>query len=112
MADPDIWAGIAERVGIPFTIIIMFFCVGCVVVWWVAKYVVKPICNSLIDLVHSVKEVNVVNAETFKVIAGEVTQIKFLMMTNNVKLDELKQSHVNGKATDKVTKLKQQEYHE
>lgn len=55
VADPNTWAGIAERLGIPFAILLMICFGSALAAVWLARNVVKPLTKAHLGFVESIK---------------------------------------------------------
>lgn len=56
MGTPQTWADIAERLGIPFAIVLLLFFFAATAAMWFARHVVRPVTKAHLDFVtHTVK---------------------------------------------------------
>jgi hypothetical protein len=81
MAAADYWMQMAERVGIPMTILFFFGMAVWLSLRWLAKRIFEPIAKSHVDLVDEVRKSSSRNSETLTKIA-EVLELKVTMLGN------------------------------
>lgn len=66
VANPQTWANIAERLGIPFAILLLIFFWMAAVAIWFAKNVIKPVTKAHVSFVEAVRGTQVEIKENSK----------------------------------------------
>lgn len=71
--NPQTWAEIAEKLGIPFAIVLLLFFFMGLAAAWLARHVVKPVTSKLLGFVDHVQKTNdtIVGLEQQQIAQGE-----------------------------------------
>lgn len=71
VSNPQTWANIADRLGIPFAILLMIFFGGAVAAMWLARNVIKPVTSAHLSFVESIKGSQTQITEQSKLAVGQ-----------------------------------------
>jgi flagellar biosynthesis/type III secretory pathway M-ring protein FliF/YscJ len=71
MGTPQTWADIAERLGIPFAIVLLLFFFAAAAAMWFARHVVRPLTAAHLGFVDQVQKTQTTIADTSQKAVGQ-----------------------------------------